>query len=77
MSCLNESDQLEDMPDIWVLELSSFQLVYTYTLNATAATVLNITQDHLDWHGDMQSYAEATAKIFGVDSVCILNRDDP
>ena len=77
MSCLNESDQLEDMPDIWVLELSSFQLVYTYTLNATAATVLNITQDHLDWHGDMQSYAEAKAKIFGVDSVCILNRDDP
>jgi len=77
MSCLNESDQLEDMPDIWVLELSSFQLVYTHTLNATAATVLNITQDHLDWHGDMQSYAEAKAKIFGVDSVCILNRDDP
>ena len=75
MSCLNESDQLEDMPDIWVLELSSFQLVYTHTLNATAATVLNITQDHLDWHGDMQSYAEAKAKIFGVDSVCILNRD--
>jgi len=76
MSCLNESDQLEDMPDIWVLELSSFQLVYTHTLNATAATVLNITQDHLDWHGDMQSYAEAKAKIFGVDSICILNRDD-
>jgi len=76
MSCLNASDQLEDMPDIWVLELSSFQLVYTYTLNATAATVLNITQDHLDWHGDMQSYTEAKAKIFGVDSVCILNRDD-
>jgi UDP-N-acetylmuramoylalanine--D-glutamate ligase len=64
------------MPDIWVLELSSFQLVYTHTLNATAATVLNITQDHLDWHGDMQAYAEAKAKIFGTDSICILNRDD-
>jgi len=77
MSCLDESDQLEDMPEIWVLELSSFQLVYTSTLNATAATVLNLSQDHLDWHGDMASYADAKAKIFGNDTVCILNRDDP
>jgi len=76
MTCLNDADQIEDMPDIWVLELSSFQLVYTYTLNATAATVLNITQDHLDWHGDMQTYADAKAKIFGADTICILNRDD-
>ena len=76
MSCLNDADQIEDMPDIWALELSSFQLVYTHTLNATAAIVLNITQDHLDWHGDMHSYADAKAKIFGVDTVCILNRDD-
>ena len=76
MISLNEADQIEDMPDIWVLELSSFQLVYTHTLNATAATVLNITQDHLDWHGDMQAYAAAKARIFGPDSVCILNRDD-
>ena len=77
MTCLNEADQLEDMPDVWVLELSSFQLVFTYSLNATAATVLNITQDHLDWHGDMAAYAQAKSKIFGEDTVCILNRDDP
>jgi UDP-N-acetylmuramoylalanine--D-glutamate ligase len=76
MSCLDESDQVADMPEIWVLELSSFQLVYTRTFNATAATVLNITQDHLDWHGDMQAYVEAKANIFGRDTVCILNRDD-
>ena len=76
MSCLDGADQIDDMPDVWVLELSSFQLVYTHTLNATAATVLNLTQDHLDWHGDMQSYAEAKAKIFGNNTVCILNRDD-
>jgi len=77
MVCLDGSDQLEDMPDIWVLELSSFQLVYTYSLNAAAATVLNLSQDHLDWHGDMQSYAAAKANIFGKDTICILNRDDP
>ena len=76
MSCLDIADQIVDMPDVWVLELSSFQLVYTHTLNATAATVLNITQDHLDWHGDMQAYAAAKSKIFGVDTVCVLNRDD-
>ena len=76
ISCLDLADQIVDMPDVWVLELSSFQLVYTHTLNATAATVLNITQDHLDWHGDMQAYADAKSRIFGADTVCILNRDD-
>ena len=77
INCLEGADQIEDMPDIWVLELSSFQLVYTHSLNATAATVLNITQDHLDWHGDMPNYAQAKSKIFGADTICILNRDDP
>ncbi len=77
ISCLDESDQISDMPEIWVLELSSFQLMYTSTFNATAATVLNITQDHLDWHGDMQAYVDAKANIFGQDTICILNRDDP
>jgi UDP-N-acetylmuramoylalanine--D-glutamate ligase len=76
MSCLDESDHIQDLPEIWVLELSSFQLVYTSTFNATAATVLNITQDHLDWHGDMHAYVSAKANIFGRDSICILNRDD-
>ena len=76
MSCLDESDHIADMPEIWVLELSSFQLIYANTFNATAATVLNITQDHLDWHGDMQTYIDAKAKIFGKDTICILNRDD-
>jgi len=76
MSCLETADQVVNMPDVWVLELSSFQLVYTHTFNATAATVLNITQDHLDWHGDMHAYADAKSRIFGADTVCILNRDD-
>jgi UDP-N-acetylmuramoylalanine--D-glutamate ligase len=76
MSCLEIADQLEDMPDVWVLELSSFQLVYTASLNPTAAAVLNITQDHLDWHGEMSAYVEAKSKIFGSDTICVLNRDD-
>jgi UDP-N-acetylmuramoylalanine--D-glutamate ligase len=59
-----------------VLELSSFQLHTTLSLQADAATVLNVTQDHLDWHGDMASYARDKARIFGADTVRVLNRDD-
>ena len=64
------------LPEIWVLELSSFQLQTTFTLEADAATVLNVTQDHLDWHGDMPSYAAAKHRIFAANTVRVLNRDD-
>lgn len=64
------------LPNIWVLELSSFQLFYSDTFNPTAAALLNITQDHLDWHGDFEHYLQAKSKIFGQDTVVILNRDD-
>ncbi|MCP1575681.1 UDP-N-acetylmuramoylalanine--D-glutamate ligase [Herbaspirillum rubrisubalbicans] len=64
------------MPQAWVLELSSFQLHTTHSLQAHAATVLNLTQDHLDWHGSMEHYAADKARIFGQDTVRVLNRDD-
>ena len=64
------------LPDVWVLELSSFQLHHTFTLAADAATVLNITQDHLDWHGDLDAYVDAKAQVFGPRTVRVLNRDD-
>jgi UDP-N-acetylmuramoylalanine--D-glutamate ligase len=66
----------ESLPQAWVLELSSFQLEDAHAFNPTAATVLNISQDHLDWHGSMQAYAAAKAKIFGSDALMVLNRDD-
>jgi UDP-N-acetylmuramoylalanine--D-glutamate ligase len=65
------------LPQAWVLELSSFQLHSTHSLQPSAATVLNVTQDHLDWHGDMDAYAADKAKIFGDGTVRVLNRDDP
>lgn len=64
------------LPQVWVLELSSFQLHSTYTLHPDAATVLNLTQDHLDWHGDMDAYAAAKERIFGPHTIRVLNRDD-
>lgn len=67
----------EHLPEVWVLELSSFQLDGVQGFEPTAATVLNVTQDHLDWHGSMESYAAAKARIFGKDAVMVINRDDP
>lgn len=66
----------DTLPQVWVLELSSFQLQSTFSLNADAATVLNVTQDHLDWHGSMDAYVAAKARIFGEETVRVLNRDD-
>ena len=63
-------------PQAWVLELSSFQLDEVDNFEPTAATVLNLTQDHLDWHGDMAAYAKAKAGIFGRQASIVLNRDD-
>ena len=66
----------EALPDVWVLELSSFQLQFAQGFNPDAATVLNISQDHLDWHSDMDEYVQAKAHVFGADTVQVLNRDD-
>ncbi|MBB6581019.1 UDP-N-acetylmuramoyl-L-alanine--D-glutamate ligase [Ralstonia solanacearum] len=73
---LTECIDAGTLPDVWVLELSSFQLETTHTLAADAATILNITQDHLDWHGSMAAYAAAKGRIFGAGTVRVLNRQD-
>ncbi|RZM01718.1 MAG: UDP-N-acetylmuramoyl-L-alanine--D-glutamate ligase [Variovorax sp.] len=65
------------LPEVWVLELSSFQLDGVRGFEPTAATVLNLSQDHLDWHGDMTAYAAAKAGVFGLHGLMVLNRDDP
>ncbi|KQV86867.1 UDP-N-acetylmuramoyl-L-alanine--D-glutamate ligase [Pelomonas sp. Root1237] len=66
----------ETLPEVWVLELSSFQLDGVNGFEPTAGAVLNLTQDHLDWHGDMAAYGRAKARIFGRESVIVANRDD-
>ena len=78
----------DTLPAVWVLELSSFQLADAAPaapalagaparFEPNAATVLNITQDHLDWHGDMAAYAQAKALVFGQRALMVLNQDDP
>ena len=76
LDVLREVIDNDELPQAWVLELSSFQLHTTFSLNPDAATVLNLSQDHLDWHGSMAAYAADKARIFGADTVRILNRDD-
>jgi UDP-N-acetylmuramoylalanine--D-glutamate ligase len=64
-------------PELYVLELSSFQLETTTSLNARAATVLNITPDHMDRYATTSDYAAAKARVFRGDGLMILNADDP
>lgn len=66
----------DELPELVVLELSSFQLESTQNLNASVATVLNISADHLDRHGTMQQYRHAKHAIFQGCDAMVINRDD-
>ena len=78
LGTLADALDADDLPDVWVLELSSFQLHDSHEVfEPDAAAVLNVTQDHLDWHGSMPAYAAAKARIFGSRATMIVNRDDP
>ena len=66
-----------ELPQTWVLELSSFQLNDCQGFDPDAATILNFSQDHLDWHTDMAAYAAAKGRIFGPQTLRVLRRDDP
>jgi UDP-N-acetylmuramoylalanine--D-glutamate ligase len=75
----------DELPEAWVLELSSFQLddtglgqpVFRGDTDLTASVVLNLSQDHLDWHGSFEHYARAKSLIYGDQGICVMNRDDP
>ena len=63
--------------DYYLLELSSFQLLHTHSLNAHAAVVLNFSDDHLDRHGDRRHYWQAKRHIYAGDGLMVINVDDP
>ncbi|OYY95539.1 MAG: UDP-N-acetylmuramoyl-L-alanine--D-glutamate ligase [Hydrogenophilales bacterium 28-61-23] len=77
LEALDNRETLGKDPDVWVLELSSFQLETTSSLHPDAATVLNISQDHMDRYAGLDDYAAAKARVFAGSGVQVLNRDDP
>ena len=72
MACMDAGK----LPEVWVLELSSFQLETTVSLEADAAAVLNVTDDHLDRYAGLDDYAAAKARIFAGSGAQVLNRQD-
>jgi UDP-N-acetylmuramoylalanine--D-glutamate ligase len=67
----------EETPDLYVLELSSFQLQRTANLPAAVAVLLNVTPDHLDWHADEEEYRQAKYRVFREAEAAVINRADP
>ncbi len=76
LDALAEIEDGRAMPQAFVLELSSFQLESTRSLHPDAATVLNISEDHLDRYASLADYTRAKARIFAGRGVQVLNRDD-
>jgi UDP-N-acetylmuramoylalanine--D-glutamate ligase len=80
LHAVDDEGQSAPLPEVWVLELSSFQLegggMGVQGFEPDAAVVLNISQDHLDWHGSMPAYAAAKARVYAKQATMVLNRDD-
>jgi UDP-N-acetylmuramoylalanine--D-glutamate ligase len=76
LDALAAHERGEPWPDVFVVELSSFQLETTASLKPTVATVLNVTENHLDRYAGIGAYAEAKARVFSGGGEQVLNRDD-
>jgi len=77
LDALMDAQDAGALPQVCVVELSSFQLETTHHLNAEAATVLNVSEDHLDrYEGSLANYAAAKSRVFQGKGVMVLNRDD-
>ena len=74
---LAEAIFVEPVPEVLVVELSSFQLHFTHTVAAHTSALLNIARDHIDWHGSMTAYTDDKAKVFtGTERFIVYNHDD-
>jgi len=76
LDALTQALAEDALPQVWVLELSSFQLHDAGAFEPDAAALLNLTQDHLDWHGTMPAYGAAKARVWGQRGLRVVNRDD-
>jgi UDP-N-acetylmuramoylalanine--D-glutamate ligase len=77
LQALHERADSGGDPAVWVLELSSYQLETTWSLEPDAAALLNLTEDHLDRYAGIEDYAAAKSRIFMGDGIQVLSRDDP
>ena len=76
LDALREAIAAGDLPQVWVLELSSFQLALADSFAPDAAAILNVSEDHLDWHASMASYAAAKRRIHAPGTIAVVNRGD-
>lgn len=76
LDTLGECIKTSELPQVWVLELSSFQLNDVTDFEPTVGVILNVTQDHLDWHEEMISYISAKSHVYGTQAMMVINRDD-
>jgi len=76
LDALNDIERNGTAPDVFVLELSSFQLESTSSLDADAATMLNLSEDHLDRYDGIDDYARAKQRVFNGGGAQVLNRAD-
>jgi UDP-N-acetylmuramoylalanine--D-glutamate ligase len=67
---------LQPTPEVFVLELSSFQLETTYSLHPRVATVLNVTPDHMDRYDSLEEYVQAKQRVYSHAEIAVCNRDD-
>ncbi|MCG9697771.1 UDP-N-acetylmuramoyl-L-alanine--D-glutamate ligase [Shewanella sp. Isolate11] len=70
-------DLLDKDYELYVLELSSFQLETTHSLNCISATCLNISEDHMDRYADLEAYRQAKLTLYQQTNLAVINRDDP
>lgn len=77
LDLLPEADRAGEAVGLYVLELSSFQLEATHSLDMAAAAVLNVSPDHLDRYASVAAYADAKARIFARTATAVINLDDP
>ncbi|MGD9946615.1 MAG: Mur ligase family protein, partial [Burkholderiaceae bacterium] len=77
LDALREALDAQALPEVWVLELSSFQLALAQSFAPEAATILNVSEDHLDWHASMDSYVAAKQRIYAAGSAAVFNRAEP
>ena len=76
LTALRQALEAEELPEVWVVELSSFQMATVQSLKPKAAVVLNLSQDHLDWHLDWEDYVQHKSKLLNLSEIKVVARSE-